>query len=43
MNVLEIIGYIALGFIPTLVFMEIAWRKLRKDTEKISESKRIQN
>ena len=43
MSILEIIGYIALGFIPTLVFGEVAWRNIRRNTEKVKKNKVAQN
>jgi hypothetical protein len=33
-SILELVGWIALGFVPTLVGLEIAWRTSTKRIEK---------
>ena len=45
MNIIEIIPWVVLGFIPTLVTMEVAWRMgktIGKRGEKISSSKTME-
>ncbi len=31
------VGYIALGFIPTLAFMQISWKVVRRKSERLTE------
>lgn len=42
MTGLEMLGYFSLGFIPTLAFVHLAWKLIRRKTERLTERNIIQ-